>query len=442
MRILLVSDSPFQTSAYASQARMLAPLLKGAGHDVLYFGTTYYGSRVVIDGVDVIGGIGERDMFGSWMMGRHAADFKADIILTLKDPYVYDARALSELQTPWVPFVCVDTEPLSLTVKSQMTHAMQPLAATLTAQQAMQAEDVRTLYTPLGVDAAFWTSGDRAEARKALGIPDDVFMPLFVGDNRTNPSRKGLDQLVLAWRIFLDMTPEHNDAVLYLHTSMDDHRGGLNVTAMLNATGITTLNVRSTDKAHYESQIANREFLRTLYRAADVLVGPSTGEGFWVTGVEAQACGCPVIGCDFAAQRETARVGWRIAVTEHTGETRWCSLGAMRFVVKRSAIVTALQAAAKQRGDDTMRQHAHKAVQMYDWKRVFAEHWQPALSQIAQVLEGDIDTDTRPSEPDAPAVERAGADRPDAPCPEPEADRGVDSSGVPGNGRGELQAVS
>jgi D-inositol-3-phosphate glycosyltransferase len=277
----------------------------------------------------------------------------------------------------------------------------------------MTDEGIRALYAPLGIDTDFWTPGDRSAARAELGIPDGVFMPLFVGNNNTNPSRKGLDQLVLAWQMFLELTPDEQDAVLYLHTSMDAQRSGVDALMILNAIGVMRANWQSTDKAQYESQQVTPEFLRTLYRAADVLVGPSTGEGFWLPGVEAQACGCPVIGCDFAAQRETVRVGWKIAVSEDTGETRWCPLGALRFVPKKRAIVAALQAAAAARDDNGLRQRAHEAVKKYDWRRVFDEHWTPALEQIERLLEGDIEGEKEICGTNAKAMERTGGNRPD-----------------------------
>lgn len=60
-----------------------------------------------------------------------------------------------------------------------------------------------------------------------------------------------------------------------------------------------------------------------LYRAADVLLSPSMGEGFGLPIAEAQACGCPVITQDCSSMSELTING--IAI--EPGPRHWTALG-------------------------------------------------------------------------------------------------------------------
>jgi len=386
MRVLLVSDSPFSTSAYGALGLELSTRMRDEGHEVTILGSNYYGHPQSIDGLQVVGGVGPQDLYGQTIMDACAQQVGADVIMTLKDPYVFDANRLQRLGTPWVPVVCIDTEPLNLAVREQLRHAAQVFTPTQVGQQMLADELVTSHYTPFGVDTSFWTPGDKATARVALGLDTESFVAAFVGSNQTRPSRKGLEQLVLSWWLFLQRAEEYRDSILYLHTSMDGWRGGVNLDVMLHSVGVPAVNYRHPDRIEYETGSLPRERLRDLYRAADVLIGPSTGEGFWMPGLEAMACGCPTIGCDFAGQRETARVGWRIPVNDDTGQTLWSPLGAFRFLPKRQAILAALVQAYQNRDDAELQANARMAAVRYEWGTVFDTHWAPAL----QATEGLI----------------------------------------------------
>ena len=385
MRILFVSDPPNIPGAYGIQGGQLAGWLHAHGHPVLYFGTTYYGAPFEHEGVPVVGGASRGDLFGDTLIAHYAAQHEADLIVTLKDVHVYSPEALRRMPRPWVPIVPIDTEPLSIMVKNQLAYATLPVALTRGGQQMLAAEGIRAGYAPHAIDTGFWCPGDRAAARDRLGLPQGVFVAAFVGANNDRPSRKSLDQILLSWAIFLEQSG-HSDAVLYLHTSLSTHYGGVNVKGLIETIQLSPANLRATNQAAYDTGSVPPEMVRDIYRAADVLVNPSMGGGFELCGVEAQACGTPVITCEFTAMRETVGAGWRIPLGPNTGETVWSSLGAFRMRPTRLAIVEALKRAAAARDDQAMRETALAFAQRYSTDTVYDTYWPPIMAELEALL--------------------------------------------------------
>ncbi len=139
----------------------------------------------------------------------------------------------------------------------------------------------RIELVPPGVDHAFFSPGDRAGARAALGLDDRPTL-LFVG--RIQPL-KGLTIAVSALAELADPTArlmvvggpsgtDGPDELARVHRMIDD------------------LALR--DRVEFvEPQEHHR--LSTYYRAADVVVVPSRSESFGLVALEAAACGVPVV---------------------------------------------------------------------------------------------------------------------------------------------------
>jgi len=134
-----------------------------------------------------------------------------------------------------------------------------------------------------GVDQAFFGPGHRPQARRALGLPADVPLLLFVG--RIQPL-KGADVAVrtlAALRQFPDAHlvvvggpsgPRGEDHLAHVQEIVDRHAVG--------------------DRVHLVAPQPH-ELLSTYYRAADVCVVPSRSESFGLVALEAAACGTPVV---------------------------------------------------------------------------------------------------------------------------------------------------
>jgi D-inositol-3-phosphate glycosyltransferase len=135
---------------------------------------------------------------------------------------------------------------------------------------------------PPAVEHAFFAPGDRAGARRAIGLPADRPAILFVG--RIQPL-KGPD---VAIRAVAAMA--RRDAMLLIvggASGLDGDREMRQATALVDELGVAD-RVRFVDpKPHH--------ILSSYYRAADVVVVPSRSESFGLVALEAAACGIPVV---------------------------------------------------------------------------------------------------------------------------------------------------
>jgi D-inositol-3-phosphate glycosyltransferase len=135
-----------------------------------------------------------------------------------------------------------------------------------------------------GVDHAFFAPGQRRQARRAVGLPEDGRMLLFVG--RIQPL-KGLEVAVRALAELAERCP---DAFLVVVGGPSGPAGQAEVDrmhALVEGLGLA-------DRVRWVPPQAH-ELLSTFYRAADVCVVPSRSESFGLVALEAAACGIPVV---------------------------------------------------------------------------------------------------------------------------------------------------
>jgi len=170
------------------------------------------------------------------------------------------------------------------------------------AQQLIDLYDAhpdRIEIVPLGVDHAFFAPGDYRQARRALGLPVDAPLLLFVG--RIQP----LKALGVAVEALGELVHGPASAGRYqrLGGSSPLHRA-------------TLVAVGGPSGPHGEAEVARvrelaaamglsdhlrlvppqgHEMLSTYYRAADVVIVPSRSESFGLVALEASACGTPVV---------------------------------------------------------------------------------------------------------------------------------------------------
>jgi D-inositol-3-phosphate glycosyltransferase len=161
-------------------------------------------------------------------------------------------------------------------------------SCTVEARQIVElydADPARIEIVAPGVDHAFFSPGHRPQARRALGLPADRAMLLFVG--RIQP----LKRLPVAVRTLAALAGAgHQDAFLVVvgGPSGPDGEAELDHAAALARTLGVADRVRWVPPQPHE-------LLSTYYRAADVVLVPSRSESFGLVALEAAACGTPVV---------------------------------------------------------------------------------------------------------------------------------------------------
>ncbi|MCB0975883.1 MAG: glycosyltransferase [Acidimicrobiales bacterium] len=143
----------------------------------------------------------------------------------------------------------------------------------------------RIEIVPPGVQHAFFAPGDRAGARRAVGLDVDAPVLLFVG--RIQPL-KGLDVAVGALADLSRFGCGDARLVVVGGPSGPDGEAELaRVRGLAEESGVA-------DRIRWVEPQPHH-LLSTWYRAADVVVVPSRSESFGLVALEAAACGTPVV---------------------------------------------------------------------------------------------------------------------------------------------------
>lgn len=159
---------------------------------------------------------------------------------------------------------------------NQAFHIVAPsawLADQVRASSLLGHHPVTVIPNPLDTDV--FTPRDSQQARKLLGVPQDVPIVLFGAVGGTANPIKGFDLLKAALQY---VAIDHPDAELVLFGAPAAPPEGL---------GIPT---------HSLGIISDDLLLSYVYSAADVMVVPSRMEAFGQTASEAIACGTPAVG--------------------------------------------------------------------------------------------------------------------------------------------------
>ena len=379
-RILWHSNAPFVGTGYGNQTGVFAPLLRDAGYEMFiscFWGLE--GAQLNMKGISMLP-MG-KDGYGNDIIGEHARRYQVDLIWTLIDAWVLQGAWKKEHPVAcWAP---VDHTPIPAQVVDALKEVRWPVAFTRHGEAQMRAAGLNAAYVPHGINTEFYQPLDRVTAREKWGVVPGVFMAAMVAANKGTPSRKSLDRVLKAWAKFAET---HPGAVLYMHSLPLPLNAGLNLVDMARFYGCEQ-SVRFPDTARMLAGEYSEMALRDLYNAADVLIAPSMGEGFNIPIVEAQACGCPVIVTDYTSHSELCFGGYKIPVS--WSDQVWTLQDSFQCQVKPSVIVTALEWAFEQRGNDAVREQARTGALEYDARKVFAEHMQPLLGRIGVELEAD-----------------------------------------------------
>jgi D-inositol-3-phosphate glycosyltransferase len=149
-----------------------------------------------------------------------------------------------------------------------------------------EADRSRIVVVPPGVDHAFFGPGHRPQARRALGLPPDGTLLLFVG--RIQPL-KGADMAVRTLAELSGRRPHRAYRLVVVGgpsgpRGEEAYEGLVGLAAHL---GVGDQVVMVEPQPH--------ELLSTYYRAADACLVPSRSESFGLVALEAAACGTPVV---------------------------------------------------------------------------------------------------------------------------------------------------
>lgn len=378
MKILWASNFSAM-SAYAQQSNMIVPRLRDMGHEVMVFELSN-GSRRPYDweGITILQPA--HDPLGNDIIEYYVNKYGIEAVITLVDVWRFDSRIWGKL--PWYPFTPIDHKPIPPAVLERLKVARKPIAMTRFGAEEMQKAGFDPLYMPHMVDTSIFhprTAEQRAAIRKAMNIPQDAFFAAFVGVNDSTPNRKGIPEMLAAWKQHLNKYP---DSVLYLHTLANGNLpinsiGGVKIEPLITSLSIPRDSIRIVDQQRYQEGMIDQRELADIYAAADVFLLMTRGEGFGVPLVESQACGTPVITTDFAGGSAVSHAGWRVQ-----WEMEWSFQDTWRAKPGIMSAVEQLECAYHNARNPRLRELAVKEAQQYSIDNVMRNYVQPVIDAI------------------------------------------------------------
>jgi D-inositol-3-phosphate glycosyltransferase len=207
-----------------------------------------------------------------------------------------------------LPLVCtfhtldrVKAETMPEEVEADMPHRRAEAEASIIdcsdavlASCTVEADQIASLYggepgririVPPGVDHAFFGPGHRPQARRALGLPLDGRLLLFVG--RIQP----LKRADVAIETLAELRQHGNEpyrlVVVGGPSGPHGEKSLQSLHDVADARGVR-------EHVHFVAPQPH-ELLSSYYRAADVCIVPSRSESFGLVALEAAACGTPVV---------------------------------------------------------------------------------------------------------------------------------------------------
>lgn len=327
-----------------------------------------------------------------------------DLVFSLIDVFAMEANLWRPL--PWAAWTPIDCEPVLQHERVQFAACRWPLAMSRHGEAQMKDIGLKPIYIPHGIDTNVFSPIDRTLARQNMlknnlitrPIPDDAFLVIVVGNNGDSP-RKNFSGMFEAFQYF---AKDHPDALMYVHADPSGVHGQP-LDAMVDQLDIAdkvifpgpTLpmsedgsgSLRSVGAYMMTTGLVTDEHLRDVYSAADVKLMLSMGEGFGLTDVESQACGCPIVGTKFSASIEMNFTGWLVNGIKFQRVPRsYQMLANSEEAALRLADAYDVWKAGNM---PQLRERTRQAALAYDVQVVLDDYFIPALDQIGDELEAE-----------------------------------------------------
>lgn len=341
--------------------------------------------------------------FAEDVMVEHYVDFGADILITLKEPWVF--HSIYKMAVNFVPNAIIDHSPVSPYITNALHTTFKTIAVSRFGQRELKQAGIDNVeYIPHGVDSKVFRPLEehKKDCKKMWHLDDDDFTVLLVARNQ---ARKQIPHQMRIYQRFREMNPDVKSH-LYLWTEarpsteltedtvtpLGQADLGVNLMPEMMALGIMQ-SVRFPEETDlikkglddwvgdvYGPDQKSYDMVK-LYNCADVLLGCTGGEGFFLPGIEAQLCGIPEVVTDYAAQPETLGAGYLIPWTTNDNRPDYdvSNSAGVRYV--KANIDRAAEALTKVMNGDRAKisRRARQFAMRYDWDRVINEHVVPFL---------------------------------------------------------------
>ena len=397
MRLMFQGDRILGgNSAYSKLGHEICTRLAKSGHQVAHtpIGRVNKMGKQAYEGVLVYSS-GD-DYFAEDVALENYVDFKADMLITIKDTWIWNH--IFKLGLNFVPFAVIDHSPVSASITSRLETAFKVIAISRFGQIELSRKKIESVYIPHGVRCDIYkplSPEEKAEARRLFGLPQDAFVVGIVAMNR---ARKMISRQLRGFKRFRDLNPDIN-AHLMLWTNIQPRRPVDDVTLGVSDVGVNLIpeiiELEINEYVHWpnwadvekigglpEHDPMGNWDMPKLYGSFDVNFLCSGGEGAGLTYLEAGATGIPSIGTNYAGAPE--HIGPGLTVSWHDYEI--FNTPGVRYVLPDiDGMAEALRKIYD--GDrEKMARKCRKFAESYDWNKVMSDYWTPFLDKCSEEL--------------------------------------------------------
>ena len=276
--------------------------------------------------------------FGSWRFDKVCLDFRPDIVLCYRDPWMdnWIENAATRPYFHWIWMPTVDSSPqrqewVETFANCDALMAYSEFGGKVLEEQGKERVNFVGCASP-GIDPDIYKPFPKQKLRAEMGIDPDCFI---VGTVMRNQKRKLFFELMKSFRLFLDQAPPSiaSKSFLYLHTSYPEKSGwdipdGIMQNNLGGKVMMTYIckNCRQFFPSLFKDALTKCKFcnqvsavcptvsygisvpdLAKIYNLFDIYVQYAICEGFGMPQVEAAACGVPVAATDYSAMHDVLR---------------------------------------------------------------------------------------------------------------------------------------
>ncbi|MGA8532771.1 MAG: glycosyltransferase family 4 protein [Candidatus Tumulicola sp.] len=311
MHVMWVSDSPDTPSGFGNVTRFVCDGLAQRGHRVSILGWQSL-ERSQWRGCEIYPVL--RDPLGMDVVYPLMTRLRPDVVATLSDvwwlPYFsapHVRRQMELTDTPWLLYFPIDGDMTGERLPPSWIELLRevdvPVAMSRYGKRIVEGCGLSCEYIPHGVDLDVFSPAEDREAAKSRVGAEGRFVVL--SDCRNQP-RKMLPRLL---EVFAAFARDKPDALLHLHTNPDDDFASSAIYSYDVREDVRYLGLercmRFSDKfAVLPGQGLSLDQLAAYYRAADIFLLASTGEGFGLPTLQASAAGVVPLGGGYSATRE------------------------------------------------------------------------------------------------------------------------------------------
>jgi len=335
-----------------------------------------------------------RSPFNEDVLLKNYVDFKADMLISLKEPWVF--QHIYRYALNWVPYAAIDHSPVSPEMTSRMHDAFRVIVPSRFAQRELKEKKIENVhYIPHGVNTNVFKPLDKEKCKKLWFIEPDTFVILIVAMNRV---RKMNPRAFRGYKRFKELNPDVKVQLMFwgdmtptINPQMDGAIGkgvadvGVNLLPEVMDLGLGE-SIMWPDKSTIGPGIPEWSGTEEgwdmvkLYNSADVLLHCTGGEGFGLPLIEAQACGVPVITTDYAAGPEQVGSGLTVKADDYA---IFNTPGARRALTSIDGMAEALTKIMNV-DSERLSKRARKFAMRYEWGKIMEMYFKPFLDDAAE----------------------------------------------------------